>query len=102
MTRLLLLLLRAYQLTLSPLLTLLGAGCRFHPTCSRYAAEAIALHGPLGGTWRAMKRLGRCHPFHPGGLDEVDPPRALLAARGEGSRATRLGARSGRTVQTET
>lgn len=45
--------------------------CRFTPTCSEYAAQAIAKYGPLHGLWRGIKRVGRCHPFHPGGDDPV-------------------------------
>lgn len=59
---------RLYQLTLSPLI---GRQCRFYPTCSHYAAEAIATHGLLRGSRLALTRLGRCHPFHPGGVDLV-------------------------------
>ena len=62
-------LIRAYQLLVSPLL---GAHCRFAPSCSAYAAEAIARHGLLAGSWRALRRLGRCHPFNPGGFDPVE------------------------------
>lgn len=59
---------RVYQLTLSPFI---GQQCRFHPTCSHYASEAIARFGVLRGSWLALRRLGRCHPFHPGGFDPV-------------------------------
>lgn len=59
---------RLYQLTLSPYL---GRQCRFYPTCSCYAREAIAVHGLGRGGWLALKRLGRCHPFHAGGVDLV-------------------------------
>ena len=61
---------RLYQLTLSPFI---GQQCRFHPTCSVYAAEAIERFGVLRGTLLAIRRLGRCHPFHPGGFDPVPP-----------------------------
>jgi putative membrane protein insertion efficiency factor len=58
----------AYRVAISPLL---GAVCRFEPNCSRFAAEAISRHGPLRGGWLAVRRVLRCHPLHPGGLDPV-------------------------------
>jgi putative membrane protein insertion efficiency factor len=61
-------LIRAYQLALSPLL---GPRCRFYPSCSHYAIEAIESHGALRGSWLSAKRICRCHPFHPGGFDPV-------------------------------
>lgn len=61
-------LIRVYQWTLSPLL---GPRCRFHPSCSNYALEAITRFGMLRGLWLALKRLGRCHPWHPVGFDPV-------------------------------
>jgi hypothetical protein len=61
-------LIRAYQRVLSPLF---GAKCRFHPTCSRYAYEAIDVHGAMKGSWLGIKRIGRCQPFHEGGFDPV-------------------------------
>ena len=61
-------LIRLYQATLSPLL---GNRCRFHPTCSAYAHEAIARYGVLRGVWLGTRRLLRCHPFHAGGIDPV-------------------------------
>jgi putative membrane protein insertion efficiency factor len=71
MQTLLKLLIRVYRLTLSPLI---GPCCRFEPTCSAYAETAIGAHGTLRGLWLALRRLLRCHPFHPGGLDPVPPP----------------------------
>ncbi|HEV7616953.1 MAG TPA: membrane protein insertion efficiency factor YidD [Burkholderiaceae bacterium] len=68
MKKLLLILLRAYKLGISPFL---GANCRFYPSCSEYAAEAIREHGALKGSILAAKRLGRCHPWHAGGVDPV-------------------------------
>jgi len=61
-------LIRGYQLTLS---RALPPSCRFHPSCSHYALEAVTRHGALKGTWLAARRLARCHPFHPGGYDPV-------------------------------
>jgi putative membrane protein insertion efficiency factor len=57
---------RAYQWTLSPLV---GRYCRFQPTCSAYFIEAVRKYGAVRGAWRGLKRIGRCHPFHPGGYD---------------------------------
>jgi putative membrane protein insertion efficiency factor len=70
MKRLLLGLIKAYRYLLSPLL---GPSCRFYPTCSAYAAEAIDTHGVLRGSWLAVRRILRCHPWHPGGIDPVPP-----------------------------
>jgi len=67
------LLIRGYQLAISPLL---GPSCRFYPSCSHYALEAIDTHGALRGTWLTIKRISRCHPFHEGGFDPV-PGRCL-------------------------
>ncbi len=68
MNALLRLLIRLYQLTLSPLL---GPRCRFYPSCSEYALEALRLHGSRRGLWLALRRLCRCHPWHAGGVDPV-------------------------------
>jgi uncharacterized protein len=66
--RLLALLIRGYQRLLSPLLP---PSCRFHPSCSQYALEAIQRHGAFKGSWLAVRRLARCHPFNAGGFDPV-------------------------------
>ncbi|HRP05074.1 MAG TPA: membrane protein insertion efficiency factor YidD [Opitutaceae bacterium] len=79
---------RLYQVTLSPVLPLIlgpGCGCRFHPTCSHYAQESIQRHGPLAGAWLALKRIARCQPFHPGGIDHV--PETLPKRRARVCRA---------------
>ncbi len=68
MEKLLQALIRAYQLLLSPFL---GNQCRFTPSCSHYASEAISRYGAAKGTWLAIKRLARCHPFCDGGYDPV-------------------------------
>ena len=61
-------LIRGYQLVISPLL---GPRCRFYPSCSHYAMEAIETHGSLRGVWLTIKRISRCHPWHEGGFDPV-------------------------------
>lgn len=68
MRRVLIVLIRGYQYLISPLL---GNHCRFYPSCSCYAIEAMEVHGATRGTWLALRRLGRCHPWHPGGYDPV-------------------------------
>ncbi|MFO7265361.1 MAG: membrane protein insertion efficiency factor YidD [Limnochordales bacterium] len=59
---------RFYQKFISPLFP---PRCRFYPTCSSYAAEALARHGVLRGSWLTIRRLSKCHPWHPGGYDPV-------------------------------
>jgi uncharacterized protein len=70
MGRFLILFLRAYQYLISPLI---GPHCRFHPSCSHYALEAIEQHGAARGVLLTLRRLSRCHPWHPGGVDPVPP-----------------------------
>lgn len=68
MARLLVLLVRFYQRFIGPGLP---KACRFYPSCSSYAVEALTRHGAARGSWLTVRRLGRCHPFHPGGVDPV-------------------------------
>lgn len=68
MARILLRLLTMYRLAISPFL---GRNCRFFPTCSDYATEALSRHGAARGSWLTLKRITRCHPWHPGGFDPV-------------------------------
>ena len=70
MQKLILLIIRIYRLVISPLL---GPHCRFYPTCSEYAATSIERHGVIRGGWLATRRVCRCHPWHPGGVDPVPP-----------------------------
>ena len=79
--RVLLVLLGGYRRWISPAL---GPRCRFAPSCSAYAAEALAVHGAATGSWLAVRRIARCHPFHPGGHDPVPPARPV------GRRRTRV------------
>jgi putative membrane protein insertion efficiency factor len=72
MSRLLVWILRAYQLVLSPML---GQNCRFYPSCSSYAIEALQVHGAARGSLLAARRVCRCHPWNEGGVDPV-PPKA--------------------------
>ncbi|MCC7194424.1 MAG: membrane protein insertion efficiency factor YidD [Gemmatimonadaceae bacterium] len=68
MRHVLILMVRAYQVTIGPLLP---PSCRYFPSCSAYAIEALERHGAIKGTWLAARRIGRCHPFTPGGYDPV-------------------------------
>lgn len=75
MRQVLIAVIQLYRWCLSPLL---GSNCRYYPTCSCYAQESIARHGALRGTWLAVRRLLRCHPWHDGGFDPVpDAPPTL-------------------------
>lgn len=71
MRAVLILLVKLYRWLLSPFF---GSQCRFYPTCSEYALTALHTHGSLRGSWLAGRRLLRCHPWHPGGVDPVPPP----------------------------
>jgi putative membrane protein insertion efficiency factor len=62
---------RGYQKALSPFM---GGNCRYYPSCSEYGYDAIRLHGAGRGAWMAVKRIGRCQPFHEGGYDPVPEP----------------------------
>lgn len=81
MKTILVFLLRAYQLVLSPML---GQNCRFYPSCSHYAIEALRSHGAARGSILSLRRVCRCHPWNEGGLDPVPPPppHSHSAARG--------------------
>jgi len=83
--RLAVILIRLYQWTLSPLL---GQNCRFYPSCSHYALEAVTRFGVLRGGWLSARRLSRCHPWHPGGVDPVPPVAPLAAPTDSASRST--------------
>ena len=83
MVRLLILLVKGYRLFLSPAL---GSSCRFEPTCSAYALQALQTHGAGKGAYLTLRRIGRCHPWCDGGLDPVPPARS----GGHGGVFTRL------------
>jgi len=80
--RVLMALITGYRRFISPLL---GPRCRFAPSCSAYALEAVREHGALRGTWLAVRRIGRCHPFNPGGFDPVPPALHGRRPRPEGA-----------------
>ena len=68
MRKILVLFVRLYRYAVSPFL---GNNCRFYPTCSSYAEQAVTEHGAIKGSWLAIRRICRCHPWHPGGVDPV-------------------------------
>lgn len=78
--RLLLWLITGYRWLISPML---GPRCRFAPSCSAYAVDAIAEYGAVRGIWLSVRRIVRCHPFHPGGYDPVPPRRLRSPDRAE-------------------
>jgi uncharacterized protein len=97
--RLLLLLVRGYQLVVSPWI---APRCRFYPSCSTYAVTALRRHGALRGSWLAVRRLGRCHPWNPGGVDHVPaskgsasgPPRSDAPTPAEAATPTNSSSRA--------
>jgi uncharacterized protein len=88
--RLLVGIITVYRRFISPVL---GPRCRFYPSCSAYALEAIQTHGAGRGSWLAIRRLSRCHPFHPGGLDPVPPARQHIEQGTDSAGATESRAR---------
>ena len=88
MSTLLVWLLRAYQLLLSPML---GQNCRFYPSCSSYAIEAIRAHGAARGALLALRRVCRCHPWNDGGFDPVPPKRDSQSSQSSHSSSTACG-----------
>lgn len=74
-------LLKGYRLFVSPLY---GQVCRYHPSCSAYALEAVTVHGAMRGGWLAVRRLGRCHPWAAGGVDPVPPARSTSPSHSQG------------------
>lgn len=85
MRKLLILFIRGYQYLISPLL---GPHCRFYPTCSCYAHTALERHGVIRGGWLALRRLSKCHPWHPGGEDPVPENKQKFYATTEKTNST--------------
>ena len=79
MQKILVTLLKGYQYLVSPWF---GQTCRFYPSCSCYAIEAVEKHGVFMGLWLTVRRIGRCHPWHPGGFDPV-PEKSTAKLQGE-------------------
>jgi putative membrane protein insertion efficiency factor len=80
MKTIVLFLIKTYQVIISPLI---GSNCRYQPTCSHYAAQAIAKFGVIQGAWMAIKRISRCHPWHEGGYDPVPEDKVEIFANNE-------------------
>lgn len=78
-TRILIGLIQLYRRLFSPVL---GSHCRFYPSCSAYGVEALRQYGGLRGSWLLVRRIARCHPWHPGGFDPVEPPISGATRRG--------------------
>ena len=76
MRRMLIWVIRGYKFAISPMF---GQTCRYYPSCSTYALQAIERHGAIKGSWLAVRRLARCHPWTPGGVDHVPPHRTASA-----------------------
>jgi len=83
MRKILIALIKVYRFTLSPFV---GQHCRFTPTCSQYATEAIEEYGSLKGSWMAIRRLSKCHPFHTGGWDPVPENPISLSSQNKNSK----------------
>lgn len=92
--RFLMLLVRGYRRTLSPLI---GNQCRFMPSCSAYSLEALQTHGARRGGWLTVRRIARCHPFHPGGYDPV-PPKGVRRGNGTAEQDISGREQSGRAI----
>jgi putative membrane protein insertion efficiency factor len=73
-------LVKGYRLIFSPYV---GRSCRFDPTCSQYALDALNEYGALKGSWMAIRRIGRCHPWHPGGYDPVPEKNQIVGSHGD-------------------
>ena len=80
-------LLRAYRAVISPLY---GEVCRYYPSCSAYALEAVRTHGSITGSWLAARRLARCHPWAPGGVDHVPPASPSSQRRHQAARCDHI------------